>query len=658
MMRLRIPLQASADRRLRTLLYGRYSTQEQHPSSIEDQIAYCKEFLARHGIADPELETLTDTEMSGELVSRPGIDQVRAGVAARRWELIVVEDSGRLFRHETACGELIEAAVDNGIRVVCINDGVDTAEEDWEDPLHEALLHHARSNRYTAKRIKRKLEGLWRQGAAIGLLRSGYQRRPTQPATQHGPEQGPFFDAVDPRWAPVVRSAFERVARQDPPWLVAQWLSQQGLPKCPNAVHAIWTERNVLALIRRTVYRGLEAYRFTVVKKHYRSGRHEQVRNEPAEVLTREMPHLRMVPDELWYAANRAIEDRRRCTAATSGAGHPLAGIPRDSRGPLSGVLHCGVCGGKMYMEGRKEGGYRCGNARRGTCWNKATAARAVAHAQIYRAVLAQVMHRDGVLDLVIAEVLRRLRDETPWQRKLAELQGQEAKVLMTRQRLLQAIEQGKDYLEVLVTRLRGREAELTRLGEEIARVQSQAIRRPSLPCRRQILTAIHNITNPGPVLDHALGVPLRTLVGPIRAVPYQQFGGPLVVLRARFEMRWIALLPHQWQALFCRASVGAITGTVEATMVVADLFHRPAGPKHYARALELSAQGKSLVRIGHELGIGKRQAHLALQYGSLLQKAGLTDPYVELTAAPLAASRWRRHPKLASGMESRGRDV
>ena len=171
--------------------------------------------------------------MSGELVFRPGIDQVRAGVAARRWDLILVEDSGRLFRHETACGELIETAVDNGIRVLAINDDVDTAEEDWEDPLHEAMRHHARSNRYTAKRIKRKLEGLWRRGRPSDCcgLATGADRPGPQPNIS--PRKGRSLTKSirpGPRWCGGPTSASP--AESLPGW----WLRGSRAKGCPSAV--------------------------------------------------------------------------------------------------------------------------------------------------------------------------------------------------------------------------------------------------------------------------------------------------------------------------------------------------------------------------------------------------------------------------------------
>jgi DNA invertase Pin-like site-specific DNA recombinase len=139
---LRIPIEVPKGRPLRVLIYARYSTDEQNPRSIDDQVDYCRRFLEALGLHDVEITVLYDKGMSGELVSRPGIDEVLAGA---RWDLILCEDASRLYRHETACGELIETAVDEGIRVIFINDFVDTAEPDWDDRLHEASRHRKRA---------------------------------------------------------------------------------------------------------------------------------------------------------------------------------------------------------------------------------------------------------------------------------------------------------------------------------------------------------------------------------------------------------------------------------------------------------------------------------------------------------------------------------
>ena len=42
---IRIPVDVPKGRRLRVLVYARYSTDEQNPRSIEAQVAYCQRFL-------------------------------------------------------------------------------------------------------------------------------------------------------------------------------------------------------------------------------------------------------------------------------------------------------------------------------------------------------------------------------------------------------------------------------------------------------------------------------------------------------------------------------------------------------------------------------------------------------------------------------------
>ncbi len=158
-------------RRLRIVIYARYSTEEQHESSIADQIAYCRKCLAEIGITDAEIFEISDAETSGELRHRTGIDQIWEGVKKPEWDMLVCEDAGRLFRNASACIELIETAVDSGMRAICFNDDVDTAKEGWQDRLRDAAEHHAKANYYTRKRIKRKITSLWEQGAAVGKLR-------------------------------------------------------------------------------------------------------------------------------------------------------------------------------------------------------------------------------------------------------------------------------------------------------------------------------------------------------------------------------------------------------------------------------------------------------------------------------------------------------
>lgn len=648
MMRLRYPIEAPPGRKLRVLEYARYSTEEQHPSSITDQFSFCDQFLASAGVKDAHIERISDPEISGELVSRPGIDQVKEGIRTRRWDLLLVEDSGRFFRHETACGEMIEKAVDQDIRVIAINDDVDTAEEGWEDPLHEAMRHHARTNRYTAKRIKRKLDALWRMGAAVGQLRPGYLRKATNPDAEERKKKGPFHDEVDPKWAPVVYGVYERIAKNDPPWHVAQWLTEQGLPKAANAACDSWTDKNVIALIKNQVYRGVEVYRDKIVRKHYGTGEHRLVRNNPKEILNRQVPEMRIVPDWLWYAANKKIEDRTTRNPAPPGIVHPLAGVPRDSREPLSGIFICGVanCGAKMHVDGRREGGYRCSNAARGLCWNKANPLRSLVHRQIGKAITDRLLSLDGTLEAVVDCVRDRMQDDGGRKARLAKLQSEEQQLMTSRNRLLDAIEQAKEPPAVLLERLAKREEDVARVRAEIDRLKAEQALPQQLPSRQQIANKIKEMATQILNMDRDVIPDLRRLAPVIRAVPHQQFGTNQVVLRAVFELRMVALLPDQMHSLL-EGSACSLNNTKYMTVpITVDLFERSAGPRYGLEALAFKEQGLTLEGIGRRLGIAKRQAHIATTYGAAMAAAGITDPYLELKDALAAASRWRTHPR------------
>ena len=154
MMHLRQPIVLAFGKPLRVLIHARFSTEEQRPTSIDDQIAACRRFLDANlpkGMKPSQLviDYVKEPEVSGEIADRPGINQVWAGIEAKRWDLIIAEESSRLYRHHTKAGELFESAVDAGVRVICPSDHIDTADNDWPDRLNMCQMQHARSNFYT-----------------------------------------------------------------------------------------------------------------------------------------------------------------------------------------------------------------------------------------------------------------------------------------------------------------------------------------------------------------------------------------------------------------------------------------------------------------------------------------------------------------------------
>ena len=128
------------------------------------------------------------------------------------------------------------------------------------------------------------------------------------------------------------------------------------------------------SLIRETLYRGLDVYGETITEKQLSTGKRTAQQSDAERILTREMPQLRIVSDELWAQANAAIDARRPDWDFPSGPEHPLFGVPRDSRGLLTTLFKCGICGAPMHKGGRGGRAYVCSAARKRKCWNRATA--------------------------------------------------------------------------------------------------------------------------------------------------------------------------------------------------------------------------------------------------------------------------------------------
>jgi len=591
------------------------------------------------------VEIIREPEISGEIFDRPGINQVWAGLKDHRWDVILAEESSRLYRHMTFASLLFDTAVDAGIRVICPTDYIDTADEDWPERLHTALGHHGWANHFTRNRIKRAQESRWLSGAAMGPLAIGYKRRPSIPATDVQPARGPFFDFIDDDCKATIVEIFERTANDEPPWAIAEWLTSIKFPKAKNSQKPEWTAGNVISLLRRPIYRGEEVFRTRYSKRELRTGRSKLIWNAKNAVLTRKSEHLRMVSDWLWYQANAVID--RRCTRLhpKRGAEHPLTGQRRDSRQLLSTLFVCGICGGPMHAEGRNEGGYRCANSKRYTCWNRATCLRDQAHPAILEKVVDALMSVAGVRDRLVARVqeLHATGGDIAAERRSLESEGR--RLATSIENIGMAIERGSGSIESLAERLAARELELKLVRSRLEELSAREGRQAALPSPEELLGYLESLRVDLIAGDRRAAVILRSLLhGPIRAVPYQQFGSDVAVKDRRGEVTLTSGLPAAIAESIRQDGVEAVDGlTLVRRPVVVDLFEMSAVPRHAFEAHALQETGMSLSRIGAALGITRRLAGLATKMGAALESRGMSDPFVVLTERPEKVSRWSR---------------
>ena len=669
-MHLRQPLVLPANRPLRVLIQARFSSEEQRQTSIDDQIASCQAFLVAslpkgHDPSQVNVEFIREPEISGELASRPGINEVWAGIAAHRWDLIIAEESSRLYRHHTKAGELFESAVDADIRIICPSDYIDTLDDDWPDRLHMCQMQHARSNFYTRLRIRRAHDGLWAKGAAVGNTVIGYKRRSTVPSTETEPAKGPFFDEINEETAPVIREVFERIANGEPAWAVGEWLDSIAFAKASWARQAKWTAGNVNAIIRRTIYRGFETIRKKVAKRKLRTGKSEPVWNDEDKIQTRVSEHLRIVPDWLWYKANEVVDRRRVFKKPVRGAGHPLRGTTRDRKGLFSQILVCGICGAPMYSYGAKNGDYRCSASAKGKCWNRAYCMRERMQPAVLATVVDAVLSLDGAREALLARVAELHQQGGPAAAELKALEKEQRKLEAAVERLGAAIEGGEGAVASLSTRLAAREKDLAVVRSRLEELSRRAGRDEKLPGPAELLRHLESVKDGLGSDEGRAAVILRSLLdGPIRVVPFMRIDGKKVVPRLEFTLKLVGALPP---AMACAlhgdggASSEAEAAGVAATMLrrsfCLDVFFQPQLVRHATLILEQWRKGKTLKEIAKELNMTEYHMENAARIVKLMEEQGLTDPYTRLTDKPDKVSRWcSRHWLKAGERKSGGR--
>ena len=420
----------------------------------------------------------------------------------------------------------------------------------------------------------------------------------------------------------------------------------------------------MIALIRRTVYRGFDTFRDTICEKKHRTGKRKQVRNDPDEVLTRDMPHLHIVSDRLWYLANDAIDGRISTTNRSSGSDHPLSDVPRDSRMPLSEILICSICDERTHVIGSN--GYRCRNTANDVppeklCWNRASTKLANAHGAIRDALHAEIqrLNEPQVQRAIFGSITQLLAgdDQTTANRdgRRLQLRDEKQRLEATLNNLLDIAERGTSTGDSLAVRIEQREEKLARVSAELEDIDVE-----SNVCLtgKDFTDRIEEFDERLQRFDRDVRDDLKQLVGTIEAVPHQQFGSDKVVLRGRFVFYPYELLPARVRLALKKLHgdrlEDLLPDCLKPVAISVDLFEPSTEPKHGKVALELHEQGLGPTAIGKRLGISKRCACIARDYGRQLRQAGLDDPFIELTEPPANASRWGSRPRRSDSHSDR----
>ena len=108
--------------------FGKDDDQQRESNSISNQKAMLEEFAARQGFTN--IVHFTDDGISGTCFDRPGFLAMMKEVESGNVEYLCIKDMSRMGRDYLKVGQIMEILRQRGVRLIAINDGVDSARGD------------------------------------------------------------------------------------------------------------------------------------------------------------------------------------------------------------------------------------------------------------------------------------------------------------------------------------------------------------------------------------------------------------------------------------------------------------------------------------------------------------------------------------------------
>ncbi len=423
---------------LRVALYARYSTDLQSESSAEDQLTALRKMVAQRGWT--EVAAFRDEGISGTaLATRPGVRALMRDAGAGAFDLVLTEALDRLSRGQADMARLFELLSFHGVRLETLGSGqVSELHVGLEGTMNRLYLVEL------AKKTRRGLIGRVEAGFSGGGHCYGYR------IVAKGVLE------VDQDQARMIQRIFRDYAAGASARTIAGALNAEGVPGPRGGA---WGANGILGdrragdgLLCQELYVGVRVFNRRRYRKHPETGRRSSVLNPTDQWIRKPAPELRIVGDDLWAA----VQARQAAIAASP---TPRAHAPKRV---FSGLIHCGVCGGPMWLEGGK---YACARRRdRATCSNRKIIRAETIERRVLDGLKAHLLSPDRIAAAVRAYHLEAEAEHAAAVRERAPIEREMAETRRRMDRTMDAYERGDYEVDQLASRLaplRARAAEL-----------------------------------------------------------------------------------------------------------------------------------------------------------------------------------------------------
>jgi DNA invertase Pin-like site-specific DNA recombinase len=456
----------------RAALYARYSTDMQSAASIPDQLRICRRLAEERGWE--VVEVFTDEALSGASHLRPGYQQMQQAAMANRFDVLVSEALDRLSRDQEHIAGLYKRMRFLGVEIMTKSEGAISEMHIGLGGTMSALFL-----RNLAEKTHRGLEGRVKQGKSAGGISYGYRldRQPLPDGTYTTGDR-----VIDETESGIVRRIFTEYDRGLSARSIAIGLNRDGIPspRSGGKGSGTWSFSTIsgnwkrgTGILNNELYTGKLVWNRQHFIKDPDTGKRQARLNPRADWIIEEVPHLRIIDDDLW----RRVKQRQgaiREDILTERAEDPGALRIERAHRPrylLSGLLTCGGCGAGYIMISATR--YGCAAARnRGTCTNRKSITREAVESRVLNGLHTRLMHPDLIREYITTwhQEMQTERQETRAAR--GEQERRLAKVTKEIDAVVTAITQGmfhpsmKAKMDALEAERAELEAKLTALPE------------------------------------------------------------------------------------------------------------------------------------------------------------------------------------------------
>ena len=330
--------------------FGKDDDQQRESNSISNQKAMLEEFAARQGFTN--IVHFTDDGISGTCFDRPGFLAMMKEVEAGNVEYLCIKDMSRMGRDYLKVGQIMEILRQRGVRLIAINDGVDSARGDDDFTPFRNIM-----NEYYARDTSRKIRSTFQSKGKSGKHLTG--------TVIYGYLWNEARDQwlVDPEAAEVVKRIFAMTIDGYGPYQIASKLKEEKvlIPSAYLARHGEgvnknktfkdvygWGSSTICNILEKREYLG-HTINFKT-RKHFKDKKSHYVPEDEWTIF--ENTHEAIIDQQTFDLVQKIRGNVRRYPDGWGEAA------------PLTGLLYCADCGGKMYVHrtnnGKRISQYTC----------------------------------------------------------------------------------------------------------------------------------------------------------------------------------------------------------------------------------------------------------------------------------------------------------